>query len=339
MDFRNLVLTKTWSRRDTRLEKMEYLYSKINHASKEGIVLCFALAKVYDDIDDVDKCFNLLVEGNQHHSRGKIDTIEDARTTITAVKRIFSTQAISSLDEPVPYQPIFILGMPRSGTSLVEQILAAHSLVYGGGELKMMGQWCAGFVKGYTANPNNFALDNYLKGLKEHYLKGLKELNCKEFVTDKMPPNFIWIGFILSAIPTAKIIHTIRDPMAVCWSNYKTDFVGSSNGYSCNLNDTGEFYKLYADLMEFWYKKFPGKIYDLNYEQLTLNQEEETRKLLDYCGLNWEDACLEFHKTLREVKTASQAQVKRPMYQGSSESWKRYKKYLGPLQKSLSPIV
>ena len=318
---------------------MESLYSQVNHGTREGIVLCFALAKVYDDLGEVDRCFKLLVEGNQHHKSGKIDTIEDARATISSVKQLFSTQTIRSLEDSVACQPLYILGMPRSGTSLVEQILATHPLVRGGGELVMMGQWCVGFLKLCAANPDSVLSDFYLFDLRRHYLNGLKKLDVDKFFTDKMPVNFLWTGFILSVFPSAKIIHTMRDPMAVCWSNYKTDFVGGSNGYSCDLNDIGEFYKLYVDLMEFWHEKFPGKIYDLNYEQLTISSKEETGKLLDYCGLDWEDVCLEFHKNPRDAKTASRAQVKRPMYQGSSEVWKRYEKYLEPLKKALSPVI
>jgi hypothetical protein len=198
-----------------------------------------------------------------------------------------------------------------------------------------MGQWCVGFLKLYAANSQIMLSEKYLFDLRRHYLNGLKELKIDKFFTDKMPVNFLWIGFILSAFPSAKIIHTMRDPMAVCWSNYKTDFRGGSNGYSCDLNDIGEFYKLYVDLMEFWHGKYPGKIYDLNYEQLTLKNEEETRKLLDYCDLEWENSCLEFHKNPRDAKTASRAQVKCPMYQGSSKAWKRYEKYLQPLKKAL----
>ena len=315
---------------------MEDLYGKLDHGSKEGIVLCFAMAKVYDDLGDVDRCFELLIEGNQHHAHGKIDSVHEARRTIACVKDIFNSKEIISLDETDPRQAIFILGMPRSGTSLVEQILCSHSLVYGGGEFKMMGQWCYGFVKLYASNPNTVLSNEYLNDLKTFYLNGLKGLGRVKTITDKMPLNFLWIGFILSAIHTARIVHTVRDPMAVCWSIYKTPFSCTSNAYSCNLNDIGEFYRLYIDLMQFWQEKFPERTYDLNYEQLTLNQESETRNLLDYCGLEWEDTCMEFHKNSREVRTASWAQVKRPMYQGSSEAWKKYERYLEPLSQALN---
>lgn len=335
-DFSNLAESETWPGRDSLLEEMENLYRKIDHGSREGIVLCFALAKIHDDLGDIDRCFELLVEGNRNHRRGKTDSIEDARLTVSAVREIFSNQEVTGLPGPLPRQPLFILGMPRSGTTLVEQILASHPDVFGAGELKLMGQWCYGFVKLYRSDPYSIHLGNYLPQLKDHYLNGLAQLGTTEtFITDKMPLNFLWTGFILSAFPAARIIHTRRDPMAVCWSLFRTDFAGTSNGYACDLHDIAEFYNLYGELMQFWNEKFPGRIYHQDYERLTENQAQETRRLLEYCGLPWNDACLAFHRNPREVRTASRIQVRRPMYRGSSDAWKPYAKYLEPLKNGL----
>ena len=330
--FSEQVESSTWIASSENLDTMERLYESIDHASKEGIVLCFALAKVYDRLGQPEKCFNLLAEGNRHHKVGKTDTIEDARSTIRAVKNLFTSQTVSSLDAADNHQFIFIVGMPRSGTTLVEQILCSHPEVYGGGELKLMGQWCFGFLKLYHKYADQAQLDNYLPQLREHYLKGIETMTVRSFVTDKMPVNFLWIGFILSVFPQAKIIHTVRDPMAVCWSIFKTPFAGTSNGYSCDLEDIGEFYLLYRGLMDFWQHRFPDKIYDLHYERLTENQYTETFRLLEYCGLNWDDACLKFYRNSRKVSTVSRKQVQKPMYQGSSEAWKAYESYLGPLK-------
>lgn len=335
LDFSNLADSKRWATRNELLIEMEALHSSIDTASQEGIVLCFALAKVYDDLNEIDKCFAMLAQGNEQHKKGKTDTIDDARTTISTVRQIFSAEPIEPQQASSEYQPIFIVGMPRSGTSLVEQILASHADVYGGGELKLMGQWCFGYVKHFR-NQAEIELEDNLAGLQDHYLKGLKALTTKSYVTDKMPVNFLWLGFILSAFPEAKIIHTMRSPMATCWSIYKSPFAGTSNGYSCCQEEVAGFYNLYVDLMDFWRSKFPGKIYDLHYERLTTNQDEETRKLLSYCGLDWDPACLEFHKNKRKVETMSWAQVQRPMYQGSSEAWKRFEKYLAPMKSILN---
>ena len=156
-----------------------------------------------------------------------------------------------------------------------------------------------------------------------------------------MPLKFQYIGFILSAFPEAKIVHLKRDARATCWSIYRRYFfrVGNgwcNHGWAYNLEDLAGFYGLYTDLMDFWHQTFPDKIYDLCYEELTTNQGEETRKLLDYCELNWDENCLNFYTTKRAVKTASALQVRQKMYQGSSEAWKKHEAYLQPLIKGLS---
>jgi hypothetical protein len=151
-----------------------------------------------------------------------------------------------------------------------------------------------------------------------------------------MPLNFRWIGFILTAFPEAKIVHLKRDAMAICWSNYKHYFSSKGNGWAYNIHDLVGFYELYIDLMAFWHQLFPDKIYDICYEDLTTNQEEETRKLLEYCELDWDENCLNFHTNKRALKTASKFQVRQKMYQGSSEAWKKHEAYLQPLIKAFS---
>ena len=140
----------------------------------------------------------------------------------------------------------------------------------------------------------------------------------------------------MSAFPNAKIIHSKRDSIATCWSIYKHFFSDNANGWAYNLDDIADFYLLYEDLMSFWHELFPGRIYDLSYEDLTSNQELETRKLIEYCGLSWDESCLNFHKNIRVVGTASVSQVRSEMFQGSSEIWKKYKQYLEPLVNKLS---
>ena len=154
-----------------------------------------------------------------------------------------------------------------------------------------------------------------------------------------MPYNFRWVGFILKAFPEAKIVYLKRDPAAVCWSNFKLYFPARGLGYSFDRKDVAQFYILHADLMDFWQKKFPDKIYTLNYEKLTENQEEETRKLFAYLGLDWEDKVLDFHKSERSVRTASNQQVRKKMYKGSSEEWKKYEPWLGEMLEILKPVM
>ena len=171
--------------------------------------------------------------------------------------------------------------------------------------------------------------------IRENYLDVLSGLNVPEkIIIDKMPLNFRYIGFILTAFPEAKILHMNRDPMATCWSIYKYYFNG--NSYSYNQEDLAGYYGLYKDLMSFWSKLFPNKIYDVCYEDLTIAQEVETRKLLEYCELEWDENCLNFYKNKTAMKTTSALQVRQKIYQGSSEVWKKYEAYLQPLIKGLN---
>ena len=225
--------------------------------------------------------------------------------------------------------------MPRSGTSRVEQIISSHPEVYGAGELNAIGRLCVPLVLKHTESNNHS--EDVIQSIRSNYLDLLNSFGVKEHViTDKAPLNFRFIGHILSAFPEAKIIHLKRDPVAICWSIYKSNWSGLGNGFSYNMDDLVDFYGLYDDLMKFWHKQFPGKIYDLSYEKLTTNQESESKKLIKYCALDWDKKCLEFHKNTRAVKTASSLQVRQKMYQGSSEVWKEYEEYLQPLIKALS---
>ena len=147
-------------------------------------------------------------------------------------------------------------------------------------------------------------------------------------VTDKMPQNFRFLGLISAALPEAKIIHVKRDSAAVCWANYTRSFVRDSLGYCYDLGDILHYHHLYQDLMQYWHEALPDRIYDLDYEALTEYQEEETCKLIGHLGLDWDDACLSPQDNTRSVATASNVQVRKKMYQGSSEKWKRYRPYL-----------
>ena len=178
--------------------------------------------------------------------------------------------------------------------------------------------------------------NNDLINIRNEYFKSIELLRINEAVfTDKMPLNFEYIGFIVKAFPEAKIIHLKRDARAVCWSIYKNFFSGKGNGWAYDMTDIANFYSSYVKTMKTWHEMFPNKIYDLQYENLTTNQELETSKLLNYCNLNWDENCLHFYNNKRSVLTASKDQVRDKMYQGSSEAWKKYKSHLQPLIKGL----
>ena len=220
--------------------------------------------------------------------------------------------------------PIFILGMPRSGTTLVEQIVSSHSEVTGAGELDFARRFGAGIATGmYDSN------DKSILDFRQKYLRELQQVSEGNLlITDKMPQNFRYIGLLAAALPEAKIIHVERSPAAVCWANYKQYFTSSSIGYCYAIDDVLIYHKLYKDLMHFWTEKLGEKVYNLNYETLTVNQESETRKLLEYLGLEWDEACLSPQNNTRSITTLSSAQVRQKVYQGSSEQWKNYRPFL-----------
>ncbi len=340
--YHHLSMLKEFQPNDAQIGMMESLFTDSNPREFDHKHLCFALAKVYEDLGEYDKSFDRLEEGNRLHKKALNYNIEHDRSLMTRIRGIFTAGSVAqeaAPDTSASIQPLFIVGMPRSGTSLVEQILASHSKVHGAGELETMDTLVALILSNLpdqNVSQNKSQLSqNEIKKLHDGYLETLSALKVHEkIITDKMPLNFRWIGFILSAFPEAKIIHVNRDPRATCWSIYKHYFK-KSNGFANDLGNLVEFYKLYTNLMSFWRERFPNAIYDLCYEELTENQEQETRKLLTYCDLHWEKQCLDFHQTTRAVQTMSAAQIRKKMYQGSSEAWRKYAVHLQPLTKGL----
>jgi hypothetical protein len=214
--------------------------------------------------------------------------------------------------------------MPRSGTTLVEQIVSSHTEITGAGELPYVSQFGINLAAGITA-PTVEAVSEF----RERYLAQLsKRAEGQAFVTDKMPQNFRFIALICAAFPEAKIIHVQRNAEATCWSNFKQYFVSKDLGYSYNLSDTVRYYGLYKELMHLWYQSYSDRIYYLDYDKLTDDQEPETRRLIDYLELNWENACMAPQKNKRSVKTASQQQIRQKVYTGSSQAWRKYKPFL-----------
>ena len=335
--YHHLSMQKEFKPDDAQIGIMESLYADSERSEIDHKHLCFALAHVYDDLGENDKSFNRLAEGNRLRKKELNYSIDDDRKLMTRIKGAFPAGKPAfelAPDSMASIQPFFIVGMLRSGTTLVEQILACHSQVHGAGELVFMERLASSIL---SILPDHYKLSqNDIKRVHDGYLEKLTELKVPEkIITDKTPHNFLWIGFILSAFPEAKIIHLNRDPKAICWSIYKRYFSTKGHGYANDLVDLAEFYKLYIDLMAFWRERFPNAIYDLCYEDLTESQEEETRKLLAFCDLQWEKRCLDFHQNTRVVQTMSAAQVRKKMYKGSSEAWKKYAVHLQPLVNGL----
>ena len=337
----NLSDIKKYTISKKQITKMQSLLSSNRLSPSDRRHLCFALAKVNENLDNQDELFKYLHEANRLRKHELNYSLGHSKTLFSTVKEIFSKpypdieKSLSS--QSSTFKPIFIVGMPRSGSTLVEQITSSHHAVHGAGELTNLPTIIGPIATDHlNEGINNLPQKSFLS-IRQQYLDVLSNLNVSESViTNKLPLNFLYIGFILTSFPEAKIIHMKRDARAICWSIYKSNFRNTGNGYSYNFDDLAGFYGLYTDLMDFWHQLFPDRIYDMCYEDLTTNQEEETRKLLKYCELEWDDNCLNFHKNKRAVKTASALQVREKMYQGSSEAWKKYEVHLKPLIKSLS---
>jgi tetratricopeptide (TPR) repeat protein len=336
--YRNLSNLKKFEAKDPLINQMESLYSKSDLHPLHKVNLCFSLAKVYEDLNEQEDFIRFLNEGNILRKKLLNYDITQSENFHTAIVNFFSSgQPVikKHTDNPKNIRPIFIVGMPRSGTSLIEQIISSHHKVYGAGELLTLRKVVDPVLSNHLEKDKPKMSRKDLLLIRGQYLDYLSKLNASEaIITDKMPVNFRLIGFILSAFPEAKIIHIKRDAMATCWSNYKHYF-SAGNGFSFNQEDLAKFYSLYSEMMNFWHKLFPNKIYDISYEALTSNQKNETQLLLDYCDLDWDEDCFNFHKNKRGVVTASKSQVRQKMYQGSSEAWKKYESNLQPLIEGL----
>ena len=334
---------KEYQASDKQVKAINSLLEAENLSQDDRIVLNFTLAKVNEDLGKNKTFFKYLNEANKlrreklNYSFGQ----SQDQNLFNEIKNIFNNKSPlifeNNLDQSISIKPIFIVGMPRSGTSLVEQIISSHPEVYGAGELNAIGRLCVPLVFNKSLSKANKLSEQAIKSIRSNYLDLLARFDSQErIITDKAPLNFRFIGHILSAFPEAKIIHLKRDPVAICWSIYKSNWSGLGNSFSYNMDDLVNYYGLYENLMEFWHQKFPEKIYDMSYEKLTTHQESESKKLINYCGLDWDQNCLEFYKNTRVVKTASSLQVRQKMYQGSSEAWKEYESYIKPLVSGLN---
>lgn len=318
---------------DPRLKEMERLAASEAIGVRSQCELQFALGKVYDrDPGNEDAAFNAFLDGNRLRRRDITYSTSDDQAIAEAIKHRPNSPTPNLELNPVP---IFVLGMPRSGTTLVEQILASHSRVSGGGE---HGALNTAVDTVFAQNGVGFSTDN--AKIAETYadLRPVADAGS-DFLTDKTPFNFRWVGIIAEVFPDAPIIHTRRHPMAVAWSIYTNAFTERSMLFGYDFKEIASYYRMYSDLIEHWEQALPGRIYTIDYQSLTENQEAETRALLDYAGLPFEPGCLDFQKTKRVVRTASSIQVRKKMYTGSSDVWRRYDRHLQPLKDALGDVL
>jgi tetratricopeptide (TPR) repeat protein len=323
----NLSAVTIYTCENDQLLQMQLLNSKKTLSEDAKCNLNFALAKAHDDLSEPHKAFAHLAEGNALRKKLLCYTIKQDQNLFAKLKMAqpsFLKKAFKPEVSDNEALPVFILGMPRSGTTLVEQIISSHSDVTAAGELSEIDRYGGSLAQG-----TNTVTEEALSQFRQNYLRELtKRSDGKRLVTDKMPQNFTYIALICEAFPEAKIVHVQRDAAATCWSNYKHYFQAKSLGYCYDLEDVTAYYELYSDLMQFWQKSYSDRIYNLNYENLATDQDLETRNLIRHLNLEWEDACLSPQENKRSVRTASQQQVRKKVYQGSSQQWRKYEPFL-----------
>ncbi len=334
--FRELGLIHKFTANDPLLPLMQKLAARTDLSGTFRMHLEFALSKALFDTADPQTAFAHLERANREKRKTLTYSTDEQKRRITRLKRVFSPEWSARLSAAAPPSDrlIFILGLSRSGTSLVEQILASHSRVEGTGERDFIE---SAVHRSLDAMPGWGAHD--LKAFAQSYCEKIaKPLAEGKMVTDKMPANHRWIGLILTAFPQAKIIEMQRDPRDVGLSNYRAYFDNDGSGFAYDQVELAEYMGLYNTLMAHWHTQFPGKIHRCVYERLIMDQEGETRRLLDYCGLDFEEKVLEFHRTQRVVQTASLAQVRQKIYTSSHGGWRALSDELQPLIETLNSL-
>ena len=334
---RQLSLIKKFDKYDNQYHLLQKLYLDKNISDEQLCHINFSLAKIYEDLENFENAFKHFKEGNKIKKKLLNYNIKKDIDLFNQIKLSFKKKekSIPSIKKnKSDLIPIFIIGMPRSGTTLVEQIISSHSKVSGLGELPFVLQIGFKIATGLL----EYNSETLLK-FRNNYLEAIKNLSDKSLIiTDKMPQNFLFIGLIATSFPEAKILHIKRNPAAVCWANYKQWFKSKDLSYSYSIDDTIQYYSLYEDLMNFWKELFNNRIYEVDYESLTVNHEDEIKKLIKYLDLNWEEGCLSPEKNKRAVTTASNKQIRNKIFKGSSQKWKNYKPFLNGILDNLDII-
>lgn len=310
--------------------------------------LAFAIGKAYEDRKEFDKSFEFYQRGNdirKHHHR------HDVRINIYDTARqihFFNQKFIESHEGqgcPAP-DPIFVVGLPRAGSTLIEQILASHSQIEGTAELTDI----IAISRKIGDRKNNHTVSKYpeiltemtpddFRSMGESYIETTRiQRSTLPYFIDKMPNNFQHIGLIHSILPNAKIIDARRHPMGGCFSGFKQLFA-NGQAFTYSLTDIGLYYRDYVKLMDHWDEMLPGRVHRVQYEEMVTDTETQIRALLEYCGLGFEEECLHFYETKRAIRTPSAEQVRQPIYTGGVEQWRNYEAHLGPLKEALGPLL
>jgi hypothetical protein len=327
---------------------MHALEADANLGPQERTYLQFALGKALEDEGRYEAAFRAYDAGNQlkrAESRYDANRMHDElkRTAELCTPELFSAHAGHGCPAP---DPIFIVGLPRAGSTLLEQILASHSQVDGTLELPNVLSLVQQ-LRRRGGGPGSGAYPEILRELDAEELRSFGEAYLRDtrihragapFFTDKMPNNFRHVGLIRLMLPNAKIVDARRHPLACCTSGFKQLFAEGQE-FTYDLTDLGRYYRDYVELMDHWDRVLPGRVLRVMHEDVVEDLEGQVRRLLDFCGLPFEEACLEFHRTERVVRTASSEQVRQPLYRAGVEDWEHFEPWLDPLKEALGPVL
>ena len=330
---------------NNHIDRLQSLLSNINN-SDDLLHICHALSKEYEALDNYDKAYVFLERGKQSKLESFKYDIEKDKATFFALKKHFSDikPIVSTEPDLLGQSTIFVVGMPRSGTTLVERIVSNHSRVATAGELPNFGT----IAKALTGSKSTSLIDEDLiekstgldyKSLGNLYLESTAHLkNEHEFLVDKLPLNVLYAGHIIRALPKAKIICLDRNPLDTILSNYRQlfSFSDMTYGYSLSLTTATQYYIEFKKLIEFWKSIFPDNFYVVNYEMLVKDSAAEARKVIEFCNLPWEENCLSIEKNNNPVATASSVQVRGPISDKSVGQWKHYELYVEDVKRLLS---
>jgi hypothetical protein len=337
----SLAILKRFAPGDRQLAAMELIASDPTRLlAQDRIYLHFALAKAYQDVGEFERCFGHLLEGNTLKRQETAYDEADVRGRLARIAKVFTSALLKEKQGlgDLSSVPIFIVGMPRSGTSLIEQILASHPKVFGAGELMNLAKGVARLCRPTPYPDVIFAMGQMeLQELGANYVAEIRQLAPNaERITDKMPANFRLAGLIHLALPNARVIHVRRDPVDTCYSCFSKLFEGNQP-YCYDLGELGRYYRAYEALMKHWRNVLPtGFLLEVTYEEVIADPGSEARRIIAHCGLEWDDRCLAFYDIPRPVRTASALQVRQPIYRSSIGRWRFYEHLLGPLIDALS---
>ena len=332
---------RTQTKEDNHVDEMILALNTHTRTGSDEVMMCFAIAKELDDIAKYDLAFKYLKQGCDRQRRMFTYNVEDDVSTIDRIIQLHDRAAIESSSGLETTESIFVIGLPRSGTTLVEQILSSHSAVYGAGELQAFPAESIKAVErlaGSKVGKHRFvelALEVAPAELGREYLAATRpQTGRTPFFVDKQPLNYLYAGMIRRALPRSRIIALARDPMDSCFAMYRTLFTGAYP-FSYDLLEIAAYYAAWNRLMRHWQSVLGEALLVVQYEDLVLDYEATTRRLLAHCGLQWETSCQTFQNQTRAVTTASAVQVRRPLYSSSVGKWRNYQAHLEPLFESL----